>query len=231
MAVRQDDLERTYLKYRECGQAELLAEVVQAGERLVCYFVRLYTGGKDDDAMQVGMIGLLKAARRFDPDVGVSFGTYAGHCVMGEIRHFLRKESSYYKPGSIQDLQNRVDRYVEDVLKEMGEPPEIAEISRVLNVKEEGIIQAMRAGLVSLDEVDVRQIKNLKYESFRLPIEDKVLVEQALEGLNQVQKRVIYYLFYMDLTQTQTAKKLGISQRKVSRILHKSLQHMRNFLK
>ncbi|MDW7651436.1 MAG: sigma-70 family RNA polymerase sigma factor [Bacillota bacterium] len=231
MAVRKDDLERTYLEYREFGQEELLEDVVRAGRTLVCYFARLYTGGTEDDVMQAGMEGLLKAVQRFDPDKGVTFITYAGHCIMGEIRHFLRKESSYYKPGCIADLQSRVDRFVEEILKERGTPPAMDEIAAGLNVKEEGIAEVMRAGLVSLDEVDVAKIKTLKYETFKLPIEDKLLVEQALKSLNELQKRVIYLLFYKDLTQTQAAKKLGISQRKVSRILHKSLQEMRNKLK
>ena len=150
---------------------------------------------------------------------------------MGEIRHYLRKEASYYRPGSIKDLQNRVDRYVEQVIKERGEPPELEEIAEALNVKVEGVVQAMRAGLVSLDEVDIKKIQSLRYESFKLPIEDKLLLQQALARLTDLQRKVIYYLFFLDLTQTQTGKKLGLSQRAVSRVLHKSLQKMAEVFK
>ena len=89
----------------------------------------------------------------------------------------------------------------------------------------------MRAGLVSLDEVDIKKIQSLRYESFKLPIEDKLLLQQALARLTDLQRKVIYYLFFLDLTQTQTGKKLGLSQRAVSRVLHKSLQKMAEVFK
>lgn len=226
-AIRQhSELDKRYGEYREAVQDEALEAVVEAGRPLVQHFVRLYTGSFSEDALQAGMEGLMKALHRYVPDRGSTFATYAAHCVMGEIRHFVRKESSYYRPGSIKDLQSRVTKMVDEILKETGEIPTVKEIAASLNVKEEGVIQAMRAGLVSLDEVDVGKIRTDKYETFRLPIEDRLVLEQALKKLNDVQRRVVYLLFYKDLTQTQAAKQLGISQRKVSRILHKSLQQM-----
>jgi RNA polymerase sigma-B factor len=220
------DLEAAYSEYLGSGKEEDLERVVEAGRRLVFHFARIYTGGTGDDVVQAGMEGLLKAVHRYRADQGASFVTYAGHCVMGEIRHYIRRESAYYRPGCIKDLQYRVDRYVEKVLKETGEPPALSEVAAALNVKEEGVLQVMRAGLVSLDDVDVKKIRVGKYESFRLPIEDRLLLEQGLQRLNDIQKRVIYYLFYRDMTQQQAAQKLGISQRKVSRVLHKSLEQM-----
>lgn len=231
MAVRKEDLESTYQLYRQTAEHDDLLNLVQAGERLVRHFTRIYTGGMAEDALQAGREGLLKAVRRFKPEKGVAFATYASHCIMGEIRHYLRKEASYYRPGSIKDLQSRVDRYVEQVIKERGEPPAIEEIADALNVKVAGVVEVMRAGLVSLDEVDVRKIQALRYESFKLPIEDKLVLQQALDRLSDVQRKVIYYLFFMDLTQTQAGKKLGLSQRAVSRVLHKSLQKMAEVLK
>lgn len=231
MEAGRQSLDDVCRVYRESGSKEALDELVRAGQRLVCHFARIYTGCAGDDAVQAGMEGLLKAVKRFDPDNGASFTTYAGHYVMGEIRHYVRKESSYYRPGSILDLQNRVDKLVEDVLKTTGEPPALSEIAATLNVQEEGIVQAMRAGLVSLDEVDVRQIQCLRYETFKLPIEDRIVLQQAVNKLGELQKKVIYLLFYQDLTQTQAAQRLGISQRKVSRILQKSLAQMAKLIK
>ena len=226
---RQQDsakkIDAIFLVYQQSGSAKDLEKVVNVCRKLVFHFARLY-GCHGDDVIQVGMEGLLKAVSRFNPESGNTFVTYASHCIMGEIRHFIRKEVSYYKPGSVVDLQNRVERVVEDRLKETGEPPALSEIAATLNVKEEGIIQAMRAGLVSLDELDVTKIKTLKYETFRLPIEDKIVLEQAINKLSELQKRVVYLLFYKDMTQNEAADELGISQRKVSRILHKSLQQI-----
>jgi len=223
---QQGELEERYLRYRQSRSAEDLAEVVVAGRRLVSHFVRIYTGNISDDALQAGMEGLLKAVRRYDPEIRAAFSTYAAHCVMGEIRHFVRKETAYYRPGCIRELQFKVDHYVEEVLKETEALPAIEEIASALNVRKEGVLQAMRAGLVAFDEVDVNKIRAEKHETFRLPIEDRLVLQQAFNKLSKLQQKVIYFLFYRDLTQAAAAEKLGISQRQVSRVLHKSLKEM-----
>ncbi|MBT9142486.1 MAG: RNA polymerase sigma-B factor [Dehalococcoidia bacterium] len=223
---QQQELEERYLRYRQSRSEEDLAEVAVAARRLVSHFVRIYTGGNSDDALQAGMEGLLKAVRRYDPEIGAAFSTYAAHCVMGEIRHFLRKEAAYYRPGCIRELQFRVDQYVEQVLKEREALPAIEEIAAALNVRKEGVLQAMRAGLVAFEEVDASKIRAEKHETFKLPIEDRIVLQQAFRKLSRLQQKVIYYLFYRDLTQVEAAEKLGISQRQVSRVLHKSLKEM-----
>ncbi|MBT9136806.1 MAG: RNA polymerase sigma-B factor [Firmicutes bacterium] len=228
---QQQELEERYLRYRQSRSEEDLAEVAVAARRLVSHFVRIYTGGNSDDALQAGMEGLLKSVRRYDPEIGAAFSTYAAHCVMGEIRHFVRKEAAYYRPGCIRELQFRVDQYVEQVLKEREALPAIEEIAAALNVRKEGVLQAMRSGLVALDEVDLRKIRAVRYETFKLPIEDRILLQQAFKRLSELQRKVVYYLFYRDLTQVQAAEKLGISQRQVSRVLHKSLKEMEKELR
>ncbi|MBS3983925.1 MAG: sigma-70 family RNA polymerase sigma factor [Dethiobacter sp.] len=228
---QQRELEERYLRYRQSRSAEDLAEVAVAGRRLVSHFVRIYTGGNSEDALQAGMEGLLKSVRRYDPEIGAAFSTYAAHCVMGEIRHFVRKEASYYRPGCIKELQFKVDQYVEQVLKETEELPAIEEIAAALNVRKDGVVQAMRAGLVALDEVDLSKIRAEKHETFRLPIEDQLVLQQAFRKLNKLQQKVIFYLFYRDLTQVEAAEKLGISQRQVSRVLHKSLNELKKDFK
>ena len=67
------------------------------------------------------------------------------------------------------------------------------------------------------EEVDVSAIKSLRHETFSLPVEDRILLEQALESLNELQRKVVYLFFYKDLCQTEIGKKLGLSQRKTSR--------------
>jgi RNA polymerase sigma-B factor len=220
------ELEKALAAYRQSRQEEDLAKLVEAGRKLVYHYLRLYSSGHNEDMAQAGVEGLLKAVGRFDEKVGVSFATYASHCIMGEMRHHIRKEARYYRPGCVADLQRRVSCYIEGKLKESGEPPPLGEIARALNVREDGVVEAMRAGLVSLDEVELSRIKNIRYETFRLPIEDRIFLEQAINRLSELQQKVISLLFFRDMTQDQAARKLGLSQRKVSRILHKSLEEM-----
>lgn len=209
--------------------SQTMDNIITAAHGLIYYFIRIYSAGRnDDDLYQVGVEGLLKAIKRYNPANGASFTTYAGHCIMGEIRHYIRKEASYYKPGCIAGLQYKIDRVIEHALSETGEVPTVKDLAEKLNIKKESVSEVMRAGLVNFEDINTALITRQRLETFKLPIEDKLLLAQALKKLSEIQKKVIYYLFYMDLTQTQVAAKLGFNQRKVSRIKDKSLQILRD---
>lgn len=232
MSCTEDSqLERLVENYLTHGEDHMLDEVVKAGEPLVRHFAVLFSGGRPiEDYMQAGYEGFLKALKNFNRDYGNCFSTYAGHCIMGEIRHFIRREASYYKPAVIAELQKKVDRLVEEYFTENGELPSMDYISVKLNVKREGIEQTMRAGMVCLDELDISKISHVRYESFHFPIEDRITLDQAVKTLTDIQRKVIYLLFYRDMTQEQAAEKLGLNQRKISRILHGSLDSLRKNL-
>ena len=89
--------------------------------------------------------------------------------------------------------------------------------------------EVMKAGLVSIDEVELSKIRNLRYESFTLPIEDRIALQLAMKKLSDLQRKVIHMLFFKGMTQQQAAKALGINQRKVSRIRSDSLEEMKGF--
>ncbi|HHU79089.1 MAG TPA: sigma-70 family RNA polymerase sigma factor [Clostridiales bacterium] len=225
------DLDDLIANYRKYPSSKLLTDIVEAGSGLIHYFIRLYGGHKNlFDWYQVGVEGLLKAVNRFDPDVGAKFSTYASHCIMGELRHYIRKEASYYNPGCIKGLQYRVEQAVDNYLKKTGQVPSISEIAEKLNLREESVVEVMKGGLISFDELDLSKISNRELESFRLPIEDKLVLAQAINKLNELQKKVLYLLFFRDMTQEQAAARLGINQRKVSRIKAKSLKEMKKEL-
>ncbi len=173
--------------------------------------------------IQAGYEGLIKALNRFDPGKGASFTTYASHLIRGEIRHYLRDEASFYRPGCLVDLQSRVERYIDEQTMINGEPPDVPTIAEALNVREDGVVEVMRSGLVPLDSVDLSKVRSLRYESFRLPLEDRVTLDQAIQGLSEIQRRVVDLLFYRDMTQQEAADELGTNQRQISRIMHRSL--------
>jgi len=197
----------------------------------VYHFANIYSGNRySEDLIQAGYEGLLKALKRFDPGRGVRFVTFASHYIMGEIRHQLRREASFDRPGWVADIQSRIYRVMDDLLQKTGEPPSLEEIAEAVNIRKEGVIQALQAGRVSLETLDLNQFKHLYYENFKLPIEDQIAVRQALKRLNDMQRRVIYLIFYRDLTQQQVAKEMGIGQRRVSRLMHRGLQSMAEYL-
>lgn len=229
--VQAGNIEAAMAAYLKDGSAESLQKVVEAGTRLVNYFVGLYAPGYSrDDLVQSGFEGLLKAAKRYDPKRGSTFSTYASHCIMGEIRHFIRKEASLDRPGWAAELQGKVNRFLEKSLNEKGELPTLDQIASAVNIRKEGLLQVMRVGWVALDEIDISKIRSQRYESFQLPVEDRIVLRQAVEKLSELQRRVITMLFFKNMTQCEAAEELGITQRKVSRILQKSLKLLKDVM-
>ncbi|MCJ7772661.1 MAG: sigma-70 family RNA polymerase sigma factor [Desulfobacterales bacterium] len=226
-----NDLETAVQNYLVTGSKEAVESVVRSGETLINYYAGFYGSGRvDDDLKQAGYEGILKALKRYDPARNVMFSTFATHCIIGEIRHELRNRGPFKMPDWLKSLQAAVIRATEELAQKNGVMPTLQEIAKRVNVAEDGIVEAMHAGCVSIDDIDFSKVKKMHYESFKLPIEDKITVQMSLERMDDLSKKVITYLFYEDLTQEQTAKRLGISQRKVSRIMIRGLDQMRAYL-
>jgi RNA polymerase sigma-B factor len=220
-----EDAARYYYQHRDEASLE---RVIDSASNLIRYYGNLYGKYCDkEDVFQTGIIGLMKALKNYEPDRGVKFITYASHAIIGEIRHFVRKQASYYRPGCIAELQFKVDQVIEEYTKLHDDVPPIAYIAQKLRVKEESIDEVMRAGLISFDEIDTEKIQSSTYESFRLPIEDKLILYQAFSKLSDIQKKVLQLLFYHDMSQKQVAEQMGVNQKKVSRIKETSIQTMR----
>ena len=226
-----NDLETAAQNYLATGSREDMEAVARAGETLINYYAGFYSSGRvDDDLKQAGYEGILKALKRFDPKRNVMFATFATHCITGEIRHELRNRGFFKVPDWLKNLQAVVINATEELAQKNGVMPTLQEISKRVNVTEEGIAEAMYAGCISIDDIDISKVKKLHYESFKLPIEDKITVQMSLERMDDLSKKVLTFLFYEGLTQEQTAKQLGISQRKVSRIMIRGLDQMRTYL-
>lgn len=205
--------------------------VVMAAEGLIRHFALLYSPGiMDEDLKQAGYEGLLKALKRFDPDRGIQFSTYAANCIIGEIRHELRNRSSFYVPEWLKSLQAKIIDATEALAQENGAMPTLKEISNRINVNSEGIAEAMQAGCVPLDDIDWSRFKHIRYQSFKLPIEDVIAVKIALSKMDSLQQKVVTLIYYEGLTQEQVASKLGLNQRKVSRMLKNSLKEMHAYV-
>ena len=96
-------------------------KIIHNYKPLVYHFAKIYGGGYCmDDLVQSGMMGLLKAIDRYDNNKGASFTTYASHYIIGEIRHYVRKEAKYYKPGCINGMQKKVDIIIKDYFHRTG---------------------------------------------------------------------------------------------------------------
>lgn len=228
-----------WLRYKKSGDKKALEDLIDLFDDLIYYWASKFTfyGEPIEDLVQIGYLAFLKAVENYDPEKG-ELSTYISHYVLGEIRHHLRDKIDKVKiPRSIKNLINRMDRYIKEVWEKENRSPTTHEIAEYLNIKKESVEELFKIKdaimAVSLEDLDIEvdKIRTEKFESFRLPIEDKIALEQALSKLPEIQKKIIEYIFYQDLTQTEVAKILKISQSQVSRILKSALDNLRRLLK
>ena len=231
--------------YRERGDRRAIERILALNTKVLNHLARRYARSSNEpfeDLLQVGYVGLMKAVNNYRLDSEAKFSSYAYAMIEGEIRHHLRDTELVKKPRWARSLYSKVSEVNARLGAELGRPPLVEETAREVNVSPEGIVELLKifqdSNVVSLDgaeneEADLLAIRSLKHESFSLPIEDRIQLEQALESLSEIQRKVVYLFFYKDLCQTEIGKKLGLSQRKTSRTVASALKVLKSseFLK
>jgi RNA polymerase sigma-B factor len=203
------------------------------------------SGEPMEDLEQLGYIGLINALNLYNRQRNVKFETYASWFISGEIRHYIRdKHQPIRIPHWITELNRKIDEFIVKYKEETKQTPSLKKIAEEFNLTEEGVKEVLKARdvvhVVSIDQDNrnydyneypaLEKIKNDHYKSFKLPIEDLIALELALNKLKNLQRKVINYIFMKDLTQAKIAKKLAISQRQVSRIKNEALKSLKEEL-
>jgi RNA polymerase sigma-B factor len=244
-ATRQTENDRVIRlleAYREKGDQRAIERIIAAHSKILNSIVRRYAASSSEpyeDLLQVGYVGLVKAVNGYEMDSKASFSSYAYSRIDGELQHHLRDTALVKKPRWARSLYSRIAEATNRLTSELGRPPLVEEIAKDVNVTPEGVMEVMKLFLdtivCSLDEnhgneeePDLSVIKSLQYESFSLPIEDRIALEQAFQSLTKLQSRVVYLFFYKDLSQTEIGKRLGLPQRKISDVIASSLKALRN---
>lgn len=229
-------------KLRRTGSREVRNEIIKENIQAVFPISRKYCRSDEslEDLIQVGFIGLIKAVDNFDPERGNKFITYASHCIAGEIRHYLRDKTEAIKsPRWLRKLNSDVAGFIESFSQQNKRFPTIKEISEGLNIAQDGIIEIFRSRKpLSLnadsggksETIDYERIRAIRYETFKLPLEDRLVIEDAVEKLVLLEKKIVYLFFYMDLNQTEIGKRLGMPKKRVSRILHKAIDDLKKII-
>jgi len=238
-SAAEDGILALFREYRQTRSTDLFEDLVCRFLPLVRKVAHRYVRPSValEDLTQVGTIGLMHAVRNFDPDRGVRFEAYAFSHVSGHIRHYLRDDAGTVQvPRWARKLYGELTTAVADLQQELGRTPTHAEIAVRMNTTEKGVDEIIRAydstSVRSIDDViaeaGVRReaITHQRYVSFQLPVEDRIVLLQAVERLADLQRKIVYYLFYMDLSHSEVAARLGISQRHVSRVLAAALKRL-----
>ena len=217
---------------------------VQAGDRgveenllrenmpLVAAIARRYQNCclSQEDMMQLGSIGLLQALRRFDPDRGLCFSTYAVPLIAGEIRRFLRDDGMVKFSREAKSLALRIER----VRREQGDMT-VAELASTLQVPAEDVTAALasRENALSLDAPTDEDGANLQsfLDSSHVNTETDALrrveLRELFNFLSERERQVLFLRYFRDRTQAEVGKRLGLSQVQISRIEKKALLRMR----
>ncbi len=202
----------------------------------------LHSSGETfDDLMQVGSLGLIRAVERFDLQKGYAFSSFAIPYIRGEIQHYLRDKGTVVRiPRRWQALQNQSAKAICQLQEDLNRRPSDQEVADQLEITVEEWQQVRIASsnrsLLSLDapvkESDSSAsslgdlLPDSQYRSFQLAQEDRLRLQQALSQLEKRTREVVEFVFLQDLTQKETAERLGISSVTVSRRVKKGLKHL-----
>ena len=234
-AAREQALLRAIHEHGDAGARRQLAEEMLPLARALAH---RYAGRGEplDDLIQVACIGILKAIDGFDITRAVRFSSYATPTVLGELkRHFRDRTWAMRVPRGLQELQLRVARARERMTNELGRSPTVDELAVAVDAPFEEVlvtiesVGARRAR--SLDEPmgdDVTLADALGAQDPELDrAEMRAMLDSALDVLSRRDREVLRLRFEQDLTQSQIADRIGVSQMQVSRLIRQSLARLR----
>lgn len=213
-------------------------ELVRRHSDLAASISRRYRGKgiDEDDLLQVAHMALLKAIQRYDPTIG-SIRPYAAATISGELKRLLRDRGwSVRVPRSLQERSLEVAKASDKLSQQLKRPPEPHELADRLDMTEEEVLEALdaRQAYVSssmdkpAESTGVTLLDRLEDDDLRLLMaDDRVVVQRAMSELPERQQRILELRFNEDMTQSEIADEVGISQMHVSRLLSRALDALR----
>ena len=227
------------LRKAKAGDAAAREELIAGNLRLVLSVIQRFDrrGENADDLFQVGCIGLIKAIDNFNIDLDVKFSTYGVPMIVGEIRRYLRDNSTMRVSRAMRDTAYKVLQAKEAYTAQHQKEPSIEEIAKILDLKREDVVFALDAILepVSLyepvysdsgDTVCVMdQVKDNKNND-EMWVE-RIALKEAVGHLTQRERKILSMRFFQGKTQMEVSAEIGISQAQVSRLEKNALRQIR----
>lgn len=203
------------------------------------------SGISNEDLVQVGSIGLIKAIEFYNPEKNTKFITYASYFIKGEIKHYLRDKASLIKaPRELQELVFKISNTIKNLTQRGFSEPTTKQIAEELGLPEKKIVEVMEIeyckSTLSLDQnlaTDEDEMSLLDkipsgdYQELLNSKENKIMLEFAINKLPDDLRKILELSYYEDLNQREIAERIGISQMQVSRRLKKALSKMYEIIK
>ena len=238
---RNDEERRLFKAYLERGDLGAREQLVARFLPLAHQLARRYgsAGESMDDLVQVASVGLVKAIDRYELERGTAFSSFAVPTILGEIkRHFRDTGWTLRVPRSVQERRMKVNRAVPALTAKLGRSPTTAEIAEHIGATSEEVLEAVEAAVayepVSLDAAPGDDDDESWAQSIGETdpgydlVDNSVTLAPALQALPERERLIVYMRFVQDMTQSEIAKRIGISQMHVSRLIRKALEAMRS---
>ena len=234
--------EETYDLLLLAKQGDDLAkeQLITINSPLIKSIVKRYVnkGVEYDDLYQLGALGFVKAINNYDANFNVKFTTYAVPMIAGEIKRFLRDDGSVKVSRSIKYNAIQIKNFLQEYKRENNDNPTLETISKALNIEINDVVLAMEANTMPLSidekfsgEDDDVSIGDKISDNFSVEnMIDKLALREMIKKLSKREKQVIIMRYYLDKTQSEIAKELGVSQVQISRIENKVLLELKDNL-
>ena len=229
-------------QYKETGDIRIRNEIAEKYLYIADIIAKKFVGrGVDfDDLKQVASLALLRGIERFDPDLGMQFTTFITPTITGEIKNYFRDKSRMIKlPRRLGEITANVKKFATEYEAVHGVKPNVKKIAEGLSLSEEEVVRALEVGNpISLDTAMVGKDEDRESLYELVPDEDdsyervelKETLRVAMEHFSDTESALIRYRFEEGLSQTETAKRLGVSQMFVSRMERKLLAKLKESL-
>ena len=237
------EINELFRRYKESGDIAIRNLIVEKHLYIADILAKKFVGRgvEYDDLKQVASYALLRGVDRFDPDLGMQFTTFITPTITGEIKNYFRDKSRLVKlPRRLGEIHSAVKKFLSEYEGDYGEKPSVKKIAEALSLSEEEVVSALEVGgTLSLDsaaadeEGEKTSLYSLiaddedKYEAF----ETKETLMAAMRDFTDTEKKLIKYRYTDELSQSETAKRLGVSQMFVSRMERKLLLKLKEQLK
>ncbi|MGO5022050.1 RNA polymerase sporulation sigma factor SigG [Lawsonibacter sp. LCP25S3_G6] len=239
LKVLKSDETQALLLRAKAGDQQAREELIAGNLRLVLSVIQRFTnrGENADDLFQVGCIGLIKAIDNFNTDLNVKFSTYGVPMIVGEIRRYLRDNSTMRVSRAMRDTAYKVLQAKESYMAQHQKEPTVEEIANMLDIPREEVVFALDAILepVSLyepvysdsgDNICVMdQVKDTKNNDETWV--ERIALKEAVGHLTDRERKILSMRFFQGKTQMEVSAEIGISQAQVSRLEKNALRQIR----
>lgn len=230
-----------YIRQAKTGDASAKEALIEHNVSLVKCIVKRYLGkGVDyDDLFQIACMGFLKAIAGFDEKFGVKFSTYAVPMIAGEIKRFMRDDGSVKVSRSMKQTAKEINLFIEEYTVAHGSQPPVSAIAEKFGMEEAETVFVMGSSKMPLslyggaDRKDGKErelIESLPAADDQEEWLDRMLLRGAIDELPERDKRIIVLRYFRDMTQSEVAERIGVSQVQVSRIESRIIKEFREKL-